>query len=101
MIRFLADQDFNERILKGLSRADPAIDLIRARQIGLAAAGDRLILERAAAEDRVLATHDRQTMVAFAQERVATGKQMPGVLLVARRWPSVGPLTRFCLPSIV
>ena len=82
MIRLLADHDFNERILKGLARREPAIDLVRVRHIELSSAEDAVILERAASEGRVVLTHDRGTMAAAAHARVRAGHPMPGVFVV-------------------
>ena len=82
MIRLLADQNFNGRILKGLARRQPAIDVLHVRDIGLSAAADPVILEWAAADGRILLTHDRQTIPGFAHARVAAGEPMPGVFLV-------------------
>jgi hypothetical protein len=85
VIKLLADQDFNERILRGLRRREPTLDLVRVRQLGLSAAEDAVILERAAMEDRVVLTHYRQTMSGFAYARVTAGQTMPGVFLVDKR----------------
>lgn len=87
MIRFLADHDFNERILHGLKRREPTIDIVPVREIGLAAAPDPAVLEWAAADGRVILTHDRQTMPAFARARVAAGEPMPGLFLVNKSLP--------------
>ena len=87
MIRLLVDQNFNARILQGLVRREPAIDVLRVRDIGLSAAADPVILERAASEDRVLLTHDRQTIPGFAYARVAAQQPMPGVFVVNNRLP--------------
>ena len=87
MIRLLADQNFNERILKGLVRSQPAIDVVHVRDVGLSAAADPEILERAAADGVVLLTHDRQTIPGFAYARIAAGEAMPGVFLVAETLP--------------
>ena len=52
-------------------------------------APDPRVLAWAASEERILLTHDRQTMRWFAYERVRNGEQMPGVLLLL--WPySIG-----------
>lgn len=87
MIRLLVDHDFNERILQGLARREPTIDVLRVRDIGLSAAADPVILERAATEGRVILTHDRQTMPAFVYARVAVGDPVPGVFLVDKQLP--------------
>lgn len=87
MIRPLVDQNFNARILRGLVQRDPAIDLLHVRDIGLSDASDPVILEQAGLENRVLLTHDRQTIPAFAYARVALGEPMPGVFLVSKKLP--------------
>ena len=43
---------------------------------------DSEVLEWAAQEDRVLLTHDRNTVTKFAYQRVVEGKRMPGVIEV-------------------
>lgn len=87
MIRLLADHDFNERILKGLLRREPAVELLCVREIGLSTVGDPVILERAAVEGRIVLTHDRSTMPGFAHARVVAGKPMSGVFLVNKAIP--------------
>lgn len=81
MLRLLIDHDFNERILRGLrSRAE--IDVVLARAVGLAHKPDPELLSWAAAEDRILISHDLQTMPRFAIARVRGGESMAGLILV-------------------
>lgn len=87
MIRLLADHDFNERIVEGMLRRESTIDLLRVRDIGLSAASDPMILDRAAVDGRVVVTHDRRTMPGFANQRVAAGEPMPGLFLVDKSLP--------------
>ena len=82
MIPLLVDQNFNGHIVDGLRRRDPSLELLHVRDVGLAAAPDSKILEWAAAQGRVLLTHDRRTVPACAYSRVAAGQPMPGVFLV-------------------
>jgi hypothetical protein len=82
VIRLLADQNFNARIIAGLRRREPLLDLTHVRDIGLASADDRAILAAAAAAGRVLLTHEFHTMPSYAYERVAGGEAMAGVFLV-------------------
>jgi predicted nuclease of predicted toxin-antitoxin system len=63
-----------------LWRRDPAVDLVRVQDVGLAHAEDADILNWAAAHERILITRDVSTMVASAWRRVAAGQAMPGVL---------------------
>jgi Domain of unknown function (DUF5615) len=87
VIRLVADQNFNEHILNGLSRRAQALDVVRVRDVGLTGAEDWAILEWAAREGRVLLTHDRRTIPGFAYERVRAGKSMPGIFLVSNLLP--------------
>ena len=89
MIRFAADEDFNNLIVRGLRRRRPEADVVRAQDAGLKATSDELILEWAASEHRVLLTHDVQTMLLHAYQRVSSGAGMPGVLVVPQ-WLSIG-----------
>ena len=87
MIAFLVDQNFNAHIVNGLTRRNSLIELIHVRDIGLAAADDSVVLERAAIQGLVLLTHDRQTIPSFAYQRIAKGLPMPGVFLVSDDMP--------------
>ena len=85
MLSLLIDQDFNQRILRGLHRRLPELDAITAYEAGLSGATDPELLARAAAERRVLITHDRQTMPEHAADRTQAAQSMPGVFVVPRR----------------
>lgn len=82
MIRLLVDENFNGHIVDGLLQRELKLDLVHVRNVGLAEAPDAKILEWAAAHGRVLLTHDRQTVPAFAYGRVAASESMPGVFLI-------------------
>jgi predicted nuclease of predicted toxin-antitoxin system len=85
MLRFLSDENFDRRIVSGLFRRHPAIDLLRVQDVGLQAQPDPLVLEWAAAENRVLLTHDRQTIPGFVNQRLSAGTPVPGVIVVDGR----------------
>lgn len=82
MIRLLTDQNFNGHITSGLLRRVPDTDLVRVQDVGLSEAEDPDVLAWAAAEDRIVITHDKRTMPPFAYRRVADGDPMPGLLVV-------------------
>ena len=84
MIRLLADENFNNNIVRGVRLRDPDIDLVRLQDVGLSGANDPSVLEWAAGHQRILLTHDVATITAFAYERVRAGKPMPGVFEVGR-----------------
>jgi len=79
-MRLLADENFNRDIVRGLLRQEPQIDLLLAQDVGLLGASDPQVLEWAAAEDRVLLTHDVATITMYAYARVARSEKMPGVI---------------------
>ena len=83
MIRFAADENFSGRILRGLKRQLPEIDVVRIQDTELLGAEDPAVLDWCADENRVLMTHDVATLVGFAYERVDQGRVMPGVLEVS------------------
>jgi hypothetical protein len=63
-----------------LRRRVTGIDLIRVQEVFPDGTPDPEILAWAAAENRALITNDRNTMVAFAYQRVATGEPVPGLI---------------------
>jgi hypothetical protein len=85
--RFLADEDFRSKILRGLVRRVPELDVLRVQDVGLAGEPDPVVLEWAAQDDRILLTHDASTMPALAYSRVGTGLPMPGVCVVPQALP--------------
>ena len=88
MLRFAADENFNNDIVRGLRRRLPRLDLIRVQDAGLSGADDPTVLAWAAREGRVLLTHDVATMTLFAFDRVEAGEPMPGVFEVPRSLPA-------------
>ena len=87
MIRLAADENFNRRIIRGIFRRLPEIDLVRVQDAGLAGADDPAVLQWSAEEDRVLLSHDEATMIHFAAQRAAAGLPMPGLFIVPDRAP--------------
>jgi hypothetical protein len=82
MIRFLADEDFNGRIVRGLFRRKSDLDLVRVQDVGLAGADDDAILQWTDQNHRLLLTHDGRTMPKHVRRRLAAGMHLPGVLIV-------------------
>ncbi len=86
-MRWVADENFNNDILRGLRRRHPEIDIVRIQDVGLSGIDDPTLLEWAAQEGRVLLTHDVSTITHYAYERIKAGKPMPGVFEVSRSVP--------------
>jgi predicted nuclease of predicted toxin-antitoxin system len=81
MVRLLADENFHGDVVKGLLSRRPELDLLRVQDVGLIQEEDPTILAWAAENDRILLTHDKSTIPAFANERIELGVQMPGVFI--------------------
>ena len=93
MLLLVADENFNNDIVRGLLRKNPRLDIVRVQDVGLRGAEDPTILEWAANESRVVLTHDAATMAHYAYERVRVGLSMPGVIEVADDLP-IGRVVR-------
>jgi len=80
MLRLASDADVHGDIIRGLRRRLPDIDLVRAQDALPEGTPDPEVLAWAAAENRVLITNDRNTMVGCAYQRVAAGEPVPGLI---------------------
>ena len=87
MLRLLADENFNNTIIRGVQRRKPEADLVRVQDVGLSGADDPMVLAWAAEEERVLLTNDVTTITKYAYARVAAGEPMPGIIEVSRAVP--------------
>lgn len=81
MFRFLSDHDLNEAIVVQLEKKDPALNIVRAREAGLARTKDPQILAWAA-DNRIVLSHDRNTMTRYAYDRVRSGDRMRGLFVI-------------------
>jgi hypothetical protein len=87
MVRFLADENFNNQIVRGVLRQSPDVDIVRVQDADLSGADDPTVLAWGAQEGRIVLTHDVATMTTFAYERIQAGLPMPGLFEVSRRVP--------------
>ncbi len=78
MIALLADEDFNGRIIRGLRRRVHDANLVTVNEAGLAGQVDPMVISWAAVNNRVLLTHDVNTMIDAALDRVRKAQPMPG-----------------------
>lgn len=85
--RFLTDEDFDNRILRGLIRRLPELDILRVQDVGLGGEHDKVVLSWAAGEQRILLTHDLKTLPDFARKRISEGQPMAGVIWLAQSMP--------------
>jgi predicted nuclease of predicted toxin-antitoxin system len=87
MIKLLADENFDNNIVRGLFRRNPEIDIVRVQDVGLSGKDDPTVLEWAAQEERILLTHDVATITRYAYDRVRQGQPMPGVIEISTDAP--------------
>jgi len=80
MLRLASDADVHGEIFRGLRRRLTEIDLVRVQDALPEGTSDLAVLAWAAAEARVLITNDRNTMIGFVYQRVASGAPVPGLI---------------------
>lgn len=90
-MKLLADENFRGAIVRALLRRRSDLDLVRVPDVGLAGADDSTILVWAAAEGRLVLTHDAATLIGHAYNRIAAGQAMPGIIAV-RQDLAIGPV---------
>src|SRR5438270_13928980 len=73
--------------MRGVRRRQASLDIVRVQDSPAARGTDPEVLAWAAAEDRVLLTHDVTTMSGHVYSRVREGLRMPGVFQVSQQMP--------------
>lgn len=99
MLRLVSDENFKNEILRGLLRQLPGLDAVRVQDVVLAGTPDPEILSWAADANRILLTHDRNTLPNFAYDRVREGKFLPGVFLVSNTMPTRQAIAEIALAA--
>jgi hypothetical protein len=95
-VLFQADADPDGRILRGLRRTAPEIDIRTASEAGLAGLNDPDVLRISADSGRILVSQDRRTMPAhFA--RYVKGAHSPGVILLREATPIASAIKELVL----
>lgn len=87
MVPLLADENFNHRVLRGLRLRLPALDCLPVQDTDVYQHEDPEVLDWAAAHNRVVLTHDANTMAKYAYERLAAALPLPGVIVVPKQLP--------------
>ena len=80
-IRFLADEDFDNRIFRGLLRRLPHLDLVRVQDTEVAGGDDPMVLQWAAVENRVILAVgiDEKNYDYFQSSRVFSSMTEPSI----------------------
>ena len=85
-VRFQADADLNQIIVKATLRREPTIDFQTAQASQLSGLKDEEVLSLAAKGGRILVTHDRKT-IPHHFAKFITFHTSPGVLIVPQKQP--------------
>lgn len=95
-VRFQPDADLDGRILRGLRRAAPEIDIRSPHDAGLEGLSDADVLRVSAEAGRILVSQDRRTMpIHFA--RYTAAAPSPGVVLLREAIPIAGAIDELVL----
>lgn len=87
MLRLFFDHDFNHRILRGLIQRIPELDYITPGQLKNIAESDENHLVWALENQRVVISHDVNTMTEAANQRLRNGKPIFGLILTPQEMP--------------
>jgi hypothetical protein len=90
-IRFQADADLDQRIVRAVLRRESTIDFQTATGAGLEGLLDPEVLALAARDGRVLISHDQTTMPTHFAEFITT-QTSPGVIIVPKHLPIASAL---------
>jgi hypothetical protein len=82
MLRYLADEDFDNRILKAFRRREIDLDWVRVQDVGLSGSDDELVLQYAAENKRIVLTRDVSTMTRAAYGRIQRSESLQGLIVV-------------------
>ena len=85
-IRFLADANFNQKIVAGLLRREPQIDFELPQNVIPEKMNDPQVLELGTARGRAIVTHDVRTMPDHFADFMAT-RPCSGMILVPKKMP--------------
>ncbi len=79
---FLADENIESYLVEALVQRVPSIDIVSVHEEELVATDDRVILQWAADNERMVITRDISTMRAIADFRVRNRMGMPGLIVI-------------------
>ncbi|MBI3653226.1 MAG: DUF5615 family PIN-like protein [Acidobacteria bacterium] len=83
-IRFQADADLKQTIVRAILRREPGMDFQTAVAGGLSGLTDPEVLAVAARERRILVSHDKRTMPYHFSEFIK-GQSSPGLLIIPQQ----------------
>jgi hypothetical protein len=89
-VRWLADENFRNAIIRGILRRVRSFDIVRAQDIPrISGQDDAELLKWATAEGRVVVTHDISTMIPAMREQLRLAMRCAPIVLVPDSLPIV------------
>jgi len=86
-MKFLADENFNNDILRGIWRRIPDVRFTRVQDTEIAGADDPRVLEYAAEQGYIVLSHDVNTLRGYFYDRIIAEQPAPGLFLVHKQTP--------------
>jgi hypothetical protein len=83
-LKVAADENFDNRILRGLLRVIPNLDVIRIQDTEIFGLEDPAVLEWCMTERRVLLSHDYKTIPKYAYDRLVVGQNFAGIIMIPK-----------------
>ena len=84
MVPLLIDENFNHRILRGLRRHFPDLDSLLVQETEVFQQDDPTVLDWAFTHNRVVLTHDVNTMTKHAYARLDAGQPLSGIVIIPK-----------------
>ena len=87
-VKWLADENFRNAIIRGILRRFPAFDIVRAQDIPQISGRDDLVMLRCATtEGRVVVTHDVSTLIPAMREQLRVASRCAPIVFVPDSLP--------------
>jgi hypothetical protein len=88
-VKWLADENFRNAIVRCLLRKAPALDIVRAQDVPeVSGQDDRVLLQFATAEGRVVVTHDLSAMIPAMREQIRIESRCAPIVMVPDSMPA-------------
>ena len=84
LVPLLIDENFNHRILRGLRRRFPTLDYLLVQDTEVFQQDDPEVLDWAVTHNRVVITHDVNTMTKYAYARLDAGQPLSGMVIIPK-----------------
>jgi predicted nuclease of predicted toxin-antitoxin system len=87
-VKWLADENFDNDIIRGILRRAPEFDIVRVQDVPpISGEDDPVMLAWATTNERVLLTHDLSTMIPAMREQLRRASLCTSIVLVPDSLP--------------